>query len=310
MDKVRDAIERTARNLKDERWRIVIKRQGDLWDDGVKAGAVLTDAPVEEYADEDIDPDEDTPANNGGYLNGCGAAGEGDYAAGKWGRYLRAPDLYIELMERFKNRFVPMGELVEIRRGITSGCDAFFMPKEVTELALAVYKDEKEFRKAVGIPRGQVVSGKVRIVQDGAGTYHPIEPEYIRPEVHSLMKVDRPVVRAKDLDRVVVLVKSRRVPGSALLASKQWHDNPQSGRPAGPPSDWLCAASPVPPFKRLVVTINAIAEETSLDCINRIFDFCKLFVKPDRSRSRCGGHANINPPSLLARFQHGGWRVG
>jgi hypothetical protein len=208
VNRVRDAIERTTRNVHDDRWRILVKRQGDLWDEGVKAGLVLKDVPVEEPDEEDAEGDEDETVSNGGYLNGCEAAGEGDYVAGKWGRYLRAPDLYFEIMERFKSRFVPLGQITEIRRGITSGCDAFFMPKDVTDLVLAVHKDEKDFRKAVGIPRSQVVAGTVRIVQDGAGTYHAIEPEFLRPEVHSLMKVDRPVVRARDLDRVVVLVKS------------------------------------------------------------------------------------------------------
>ena len=204
VDRMRDAIERTTRNVHDDRWRILVKRQGDLWDEGVNAGAVLKDAPIEE-ADED---DAEVTVANGGYLNGCEGADEGDYVAGKWGRYLRAPDLYFEIMERFKSRFVPLGQLVDIRFGVKTGCDAFFMPTDVTEFVLAQHKDEKEFRKAVGIARKEVVAGVVRIVKDGAGTYHPIEPEFIRPEVHSLMKVDRPVVRARDLDRVVVLVKS------------------------------------------------------------------------------------------------------
>ena len=111
-------------------------------------------------------------------------------------------------MERFSNRFVPLGQLIDIRFGVKTGCDAFFMPTDVTELVLAEYGDEKEFRKAVGIARKDVVAGNVRIIKDGAGTYHAIEPQFIRPEVHSLMKVDRPVVRGSDLDRVVVLVAS------------------------------------------------------------------------------------------------------
>jgi methylase of polypeptide subunit release factors len=206
VDHVRDAIERTTRNFRDDRWRIVVKRQGDLWDEGVNAGAVLKHAPLEQ-ADED-EADDEMAVPNDGYLSTHTLAGEGDYVAGKWGRYLRAPDLYFEIMERFKNRFVPLGQLVDIRFGVKTGCDAFFMPKDVTDAVIAQYKDEKEFRKAVGIARTEVLAGTVRIVQDGAGTYHAIEPEFIRPEVHSLMKIDRPVVRAKDLDRVVVLVKS------------------------------------------------------------------------------------------------------
>ncbi len=202
VDRVRDAIEGTTRNMHDERWRMLVKRQGDLWDEGVKAGAVLQDAPLEDTDEGDV---EET-VTNGGYLHGC-EADAGDYVAGKWGRYLRAPDLYFEIMERFRSRFVPLGQLVDIRFGVKTGCDAFFMPKDVTEFVLATYTEDKEFRQAVGIPRQQVVAGTLRIVEDGAGTYHAIEPEFLRPEVHSLMKVDRPVVRARDLDRVVVLVK-------------------------------------------------------------------------------------------------------
>ena len=202
VDRVRDAIERTTRNVHDARWRILIKRQGDLWDEGVKAGVVLKAASVNELDDEDEVSDAKPP--NGGHLIQI----ESEYAAGKWGRYLRAPDLYFEIMERFKSRFVQLGQLVAIRRGITTGCDAFFMPTDVTALVLAEYGDEKEFRKAVGIARKDVVAGNVRIIKDGAGTYHAIEPQFIRPEVHSLMKVDRPVVRGSDLDRVVVLVAS------------------------------------------------------------------------------------------------------
>jgi hypothetical protein len=68
-------------------------------------------------------------------------------------------------------------------------CDAFFMPRDVTEELLAAYEDEKEFRSAVGLPRRDLEAGKLRVIQDGAGTYHPIEPKYVQPEVHSLMNV-------------------------------------------------------------------------------------------------------------------------
>ncbi len=204
VDRMRDAILDTTQNDHNQRWRVLVKRQGDLWDEGVKAGSVLKDAPVEE-------PEEDEAEEkvaNGGYLNGHSSKSEGEYAAGKWGRFLRAPDLYFEIMERFKSQFVPLGQLVDIRFGVKTGCDAFFMPKDVTSQVLSTHPDEKEFRKAVGVARQKVFEGKLSIVMDGAGAYHPIEPEFIRPELHSLMQVDRPAVRANELDRVVVLVKS------------------------------------------------------------------------------------------------------
>ena len=55
-------------------------------------------------------------------------------------------------------------------------------------------------------PRKDVESGKLTIIKAGDGSVHSIESGYLAPEVHSLMKVDRPVVRAADLDRVVLLV--------------------------------------------------------------------------------------------------------
>lgn len=206
VDRVRDRIERRTTSEHNDDWRLLVKRQGDLWDEGVRAGSVLANAPADEDGDDEDVDDGDEPATEGQLIKHV-RAGSGDYAAGKWGRYLRAPDLYFEIMEKYRSRFVPLGEVVEIRRGITSGCDAFFMPKDVTDWALRTFEDPKEFRKDTGVTRAEVSAGKVRIIEDGAGTRHPIEPEFIAPEVHSLMKVDRPVVKAKDLDRVVLLVK-------------------------------------------------------------------------------------------------------
>ena len=57
VDRVRDAIEGTTRNVHDSRWRIIVRRQGDLWDEGVKAGAALKDVPVESPDEENADGD-------------------------------------------------------------------------------------------------------------------------------------------------------------------------------------------------------------------------------------------------------------
>lgn len=117
-------------------------------------------------------------------------------------------------------KVVLCGEVTEIRRGITSGCDAFFMPKDITADLLARHEGDRDFRRhAGGAPRKEVASGKLRIVAAGDGSVHPIEARYLAPEVHSLMKVDRPVVRAADLDRVVLLVAE---PMNALKSKAPW----------------------------------------------------------------------------------------
>lgn len=63
-----------------------------------------------------------------------------DYVAGKWGRFLRAPDLYFRLIRDYKNRFVRLGEIAEVKFGIKGGCDAFFMPHDVTTEVLTKVK--------------------------------------------------------------------------------------------------------------------------------------------------------------------------
>jgi hypothetical protein len=132
-----------------------------------------------------------------------------DYVAGKWGRFLRAPDLYFRLMRDYRTRFVRLGEIAEVKRGITSGCDAFFMPRGVTEKVLEEVRDGLPWND-VGLmtpcKRNEIESGKVRIVRAGDNTLHPVEAKYLRPEVHSLMDVDRPIIRVADVDRVVLWV--------------------------------------------------------------------------------------------------------
>jgi hypothetical protein len=106
---------------------ILVIRQGDLWAEGIRAGEVLKSAPIDEEAD---DEDSEETAEEGGVSEETWREVHleaGDYVAGKWGRFLRAPDLYFELMRRFRDHFVRLGEIAEVRFGVKSGCDAFFI---------------------------------------------------------------------------------------------------------------------------------------------------------------------------------------
>jgi hypothetical protein len=112
-------------------------------------------------------------------------------------------------MEKYCNRFVKLGEVAKVKRGITSGCDAFFMPRDVTQSVLEEHAKGLPWND-VGLMKpckfSEVESGKVKIIRAGDDTLHPIESEFLRPEVHSLMQVTRPVVRESDTDRVVLWV--------------------------------------------------------------------------------------------------------
>src|ERR1035437_644192 len=111
-------------------------------------------------------------------------------------------------MERYASRFLPPGEIATIRFGVKSGCDAFFMPRDVSQEFLDDYS-KLEWNDAplhTHCKRGEVESGEVILVRAGDGTVHPIEKEYLAPEVHSLMNVSRPTISPADLDRLVLFV--------------------------------------------------------------------------------------------------------
>lgn len=224
IDALRQRIMGVEENYQDQELRIIIKVQKELWDDGIRASAILShsqDALLSEEADEE-DATQAKPQKKF-QIRAAPRAQEGlqaKYCAGKWGRYLRAPDFYFEVMLRFGRRFVPLGEIADIRFGVKSGCDAFFMPKDVTRRMLVSFTDEREFRRQIGgASRKEVEAGRLKIIEAGDGSVHPIEANYIVPELHSPMEVDRPVVRAADLDRVVLLVSE---PMDKLKKKSPW----------------------------------------------------------------------------------------
>lgn len=211
IESLRKRILNTEADCQDQELRIIIKTQSDLWADGVRAGAILADAPVEEApgeSDEDDEADsEKGEAEVASFASGMFGNEPQAYRAGKWGRYVRAPDIYFDFMRRFGTRFVSLGEIAAIRFGVKTGCDAFFMPRDVSADMLAKHETDRAFRdNCGGAPRKDVAAGKLCIIEAGDGSVHPIEAKYLAGELHSMMKVERPIVRAADLDRVVLLV--------------------------------------------------------------------------------------------------------
>lgn len=49
----------------------------------------------------------------------------------KWVKYLRAPDVYFEILEKCKDKLVPLKSIDSVRRGITTGINEFFYLKKI-----------------------------------------------------------------------------------------------------------------------------------------------------------------------------------
>lgn len=67
---------------------------------------------------------------------------ENKYEGSKWGKYLRAPEIFFKVLEKGKDLFVPLKKVAEVRRGFTTGANEFFYltQERINELGI-----EKEF---------------------------------------------------------------------------------------------------------------------------------------------------------------------
>jgi hypothetical protein len=212
---LRDVILKHKSDFSNDRLRIMVKKQSDLWTEGLSVAEMF--ARQKALAADESESVEDEEGVNA-ESNGKRAVQANmqteeiailDYGGGKWGRYLRAPDFYFEIMREYGHSFTRLGDIAAIKYGILSGCDAFFMPRDVSAKLLEKNPSESEWRVLPLMrrcKRSEVESGEVVIVQCGDKTLHPIESRFVRPEVHSLMQVDRPAISPEELDRVVLWV--------------------------------------------------------------------------------------------------------
>lgn len=199
-------------------FRIIVKTQSELWDEGLRVARLFElqkqreAAEASVRAESQVEGNDDGDEDNESAQDAFSAVLPSGYGGGKWGKYLRAPDLYFQIMRRYGNRFVQFGEIATIRFGVKSGCDAFFMPRNVSARFLKEYPTTNDWKDApIYSPckRTEVETGKVKLVMAGNGTVHPIESKYLGPEVHSLMEVDGPIIDAASLRHLILLVADK-----------------------------------------------------------------------------------------------------
>ncbi len=64
------------------------------------------------------------------------------YVGSKWGKYIRAPQIFFKILEKGKGKLVPLKEIADVRRGFTTGANEFFY---LTEEKIKQWGIEKEF---------------------------------------------------------------------------------------------------------------------------------------------------------------------
>jgi len=216
---LRDFVDSQTGNVADDRFRIRVVNQHELWKVGCKGGVAGAKIAGGEKA---------TPGRLGGAPAGLF---QGEYVGGKWGIYLRAPDIFFKLLERCGSRLVPLSELAEIRYGVKSGADDFFFVRDLTAdeidkatagLTPGSPEVARRFREKWGIRLGDV--DHIRVVQSGDGSRHLIEAQYLEPEVHSLMELDSIDIAPAKLSRKILLVSDppEKLKGTHVLKYINW----------------------------------------------------------------------------------------
>ncbi|MCX6030572.1 MAG: N-6 DNA methylase [Chloroflexi bacterium] len=175
-------IEGLTESTKDERWRVRVVNQGEL----TLAGW--------QFEDEEAEP---PTAWNGDWS--VLRQQKGEYVGSKWSVHLRAPDLFFELMDAFRDRLVPLRSVAKVSYGVKSGADEFFYVQDITDAV-----DDVTLAGVYGVNPDQKAS--LRVVRAGDGSAHVLEARYLRPLVFNVMEVDGAVVDPKGLKKQVLLV--------------------------------------------------------------------------------------------------------
>ncbi len=112
----------------------------------------------------------------------------------KWGQYLRAPQVYFDILEKCKDKLVPLKEVAEVRRGYTTGINEFF------------YLDEDKIK------------------------HWGIEEEFLKPVLKSPREAKGILLREKDVECKVFLCHEtkadlRKQKKSGALKYIEWGEN-------------------------------------------------------------------------------------
>ena len=125
------------------------------------------------------------------------------YIANKWGgKYLRAPDIFFSIMEKGRGKLVRLGEIAEVRRGITTGANDFF------------------YLEPLGADSGP---GLVRVC-NGAGWEGEIEKEFLRPVLKSPRECRHIVIKPEDLKYRLFMCQQNKkgLKGTKALEYIKW----------------------------------------------------------------------------------------
>lgn len=158
---------------------------------------------------------------------------EGRYVGAKWGKYLRAPEVFFQILERGKDKLCRLSEVADVRRGFTTGANDFFYVKDITNTLT-----DAELKQLYGLTRKK--AEKIRVVEAGDGSTHLIEAEYLKPVIKSPREIPNISVIHANLQHNLIMVHEDK----RELRRKHVLDYIQRGEEQNLPTRPTCASRP------------------------------------------------------------------
>ncbi|HIC10539.1 MAG TPA: SAM-dependent DNA methyltransferase [Campylobacterales bacterium] len=100
----------------------------------------------------------------------------------KWSKFLKAPKVYWDILERGKGKWQRLGDVAKIRRGFTTGANEFFYLQKIEE------------------------NDDLWLMRNGIGEEYWIEKQFLKPVIKSPREIDGYVVKPENLKYYVLLV--------------------------------------------------------------------------------------------------------
>jgi methylase of polypeptide subunit release factors len=137
------------------------------------------------------------------------AASASPYIGSKWGKYLRADDVFFQIIERGAG-LRPLSQMADVRFGVKTGANDFFYLKQHDPTAGNESSSEvfemRRLDELASVRRGMTTGANeffyLRLVstasdespaptmmEDGAGRRHMLEPAYLAPVIFSLKEI-------------------------------------------------------------------------------------------------------------------------
>jgi len=181
----------------------------------------------------------------------AGVGPSGRYVGSKWGHYLRATTGLYALLKNHRRKFLPLQDLADIRRGITTNCDDFFIVKDVSVDALTDVVGDRTFRDKYRVARRDVVDGKIRIIRRKDGYETALERDLLRPIIKSGRDAEYLSTKRNGTDEYIVVLRVSRDRLSRLSNAyveagerEGWHKQPSFQGLHGSETGWYSLQEP------------------------------------------------------------------